>query len=295
MTSPAPRISTADVASRMEAEVMRRVAADQLVLPVLPAVAARALSLLGRNDFSFAKVAELIETDPLLAARLLKLANSAAFAGAQRIESILACATRLGASELRVFLLESAARQVLESRDKSIAELCRGLWEHSLAVAVLARDLVKKSGGRAADEAYLGGLLHDVGKPVLAATLLDAEQRLLGSKTAVWLTPETWMRMVSTNHRRVGVTLADRWGLPEDVARAIRHCDQYDEAEPRSLANAVRFANALAKKADIFVGEMDPDETASLVFIGQQLFGLDDAAVATLLKTLRERINGRLG
>lgn len=283
-------MSERDVARQVQEAVLRRVATDDLALPSLPAAAQRALDLLSRDDYELREIASLIEKDPLLAARLLRLANSAAFGGAQKVDSILGCVTRLGATEVRVLLFETAARQVLESHDRRIVEICRGLWEHSLAVAVLARDVAMAARSPAAGGAYLAGLLHDVGKPILAAMLLEAEQRLLGKATRTWIVPETWLRLIAESHRNIGVALAERWGLPEEVGRSIQSCGEYDTAEPRSLANVVRFANALAKKAGVYVGAVDQDEIASLIFVGQQLFDLDAADADSLIEGLHDRV-----
>lgn len=289
-----PRLTEAEVAAQVEQVVLRQLEDDDLVLPALPAVAGRALELLGTPDFALEDVAALIETDPILAARLARLANSAAFAGAQRIESILECVTRVGANEVRVLLFETAARQVLESRDPRIAELCRGLWEHSLAVAILARGVARVARAPFADAAYLGGLLHDVGKPVVAAMLLEAEHRLVGSRTRSWIVPEAWHELVARAHRAVGLALASRWGLPDEVGRGIQQCAEYETEEPVSLPNAVRLANALAKQAGFYVGQADPDEIESLLFVGRQLFALDDAALESLRLSLPGEVAGRV-
>lgn len=283
-----------DIVETVRAVVVRQIERDELVLPVLPGAAARALNLLSRPNLGLDEVAALIETDPLLAAQIVRLANSAAFGGAQPVQSILAAVTRLGTAELRLFLVESSARQVLESRDRRIARMCRGLWEHSLAVALLARDLAAIVAAAVTDVAYLGGLLHDVGKPVLASMLLDAEQRLYGRRTTTWILPETWMRLISEAHRPVAVALSAGWGLPEAVGRGIREAHQYDSSEPHSPANAVRLANALAKKAGIAVGVADAEELDELIFVGAQLFGLDDVAIGRLQGSIKERVSARL-
>lgn len=287
-------MNDAVIADRIQTEVLVRMESDDLVLPTLPLVVSKCLGLLDDPDLSLREVAQVIETDPLIAAQIVRLANVASRAPVAPIRSITDCVTRLGVSELQLFLVESAARRMFESSDRHIAQICRGLWTHSLAVAILSRDLVREARSGRADEGYLAGLLHDIGKPVVASLLLDAERRLLGTRTQSWIMPAAWLRIISGSHRRVGVALSAKWKLPDSVRNSIRQGDDYDPVEPHSLANAVRLANAITKVEGVYVGAMDEAETASIVSTGRALFGVDDAQLKYLTTYLKERVNERL-
>jgi putative nucleotidyltransferase with HDIG domain len=286
---------TREMATRVEESVINAIQENRLELPNLPLVAARALAMLGRDDFSFAQIATLIETDPIVAARLVRLTHSAAFASLSRFDSVLTCLTRLGAEELRLFLVETAVHHVLESRDACIAQMCRDLWRHSLAVAVLSRDLATAVHALHPDAAYLVGLLHDVGRPVLAATLLDAEQRLLGTRTQRWIMPSAWLNIISGKHRSVGAAIAKKWGLPEPVAHAIRDSVAYDTGDRFATVNVVLLADTLVKREGIYVGPIDAEEIEKLLASGKQLLGVDDAVVERLVAELAERVASRIG
>ncbi len=271
-----------------------RVESDDLVLPTMPVVVSKCLGLLDNPDLSLRDVAQVIETDPLIAARIVRLANVAARAPTAPIRSITDCVTRLGASELQIFLIESAARQMFESTDRNIAQLCRGLWTHSLAVAILTRDLIRSARSGRPDEGYLAGLLHDIGKPVVATMLLESEKRLRGTQTRNWIMPAAWLRIISRSHRRIGVALARKWDLPDIVRNSIRDGGNYEPGEPHALVNAVRLANAITKLEGVYVGAMDEDETATSVAAGRSLFGVDDNQLKYLTTYLKERVNERL-
>jgi len=288
------RISDDQVSSQVEDAVLRRIAADDIDLPPLPAVAARCLGLLNSPDFSLGDVGRVIESDPILAAQVIRLANVATRAPVAPIRSIGECVSRIGASELRLFMIETSARRTFESNDRDIARMCRGLWEHSLAVAVMARDLLRHAKVARPDAGYLGGLLHDIGKPVTATMLLDAETRLRGTRTQSWFPPETWNALVSRIHRTVGVALAVKWSLPDEIVRGIRDAADYDSSDPHSQANAVRLANALAKREGVYVGSVDSDEIESQIFVGRALFGVDDDQLTYLTRYLKERIAERM-
>lgn len=260
--------------------VARRIASDQLVLPPFPAVATRCLSLLRVPDFELPEAAAIIESDPILAARLLRLANSAAMGGRDTMTTIVAAVTRLGAQKLRAFLVEASAARLFESNDRRIVEASRGLWAHSVAVALVSRDLMSIRGGGDPEMAYLGGLLHDVGKPIIASMLLDAERSLAqASKHSRWITGDDWIAVVQRFHRKVGVELVEHWDLPTAVRAAVRDCGEYEGSDRLSVANIVRFANALVKRRGIYVGAVDKDDNDAMVMIGQSLLDVDDKTV----------------
>src|SRR5439155_16649168 len=152
--------------------------------------------------------------DPLLAARVLSVSNSAAFGGLAQVRNVVQAATRLGADNLRLVLFEVMASHVFISVDPNIRNACQALWQHSRSVATTSRQLALMVDAGDPGEAYLAGLLHDIGKPIIASILVKAENRLLGTRTDVWLDPATWMEIVQAGHRPVGVALAGKWMLP---------------------------------------------------------------------------------
>lgn len=282
------------MAARVEEYVLGRIDAGAFEVPVLPLVAARCLELLSDADFSVAEVARLIENDPLMAVHIVRLANSAGRTSLEPSRSVLQSVMRLGGDELRSFMFEASARPIFESHDRTIAVFGRALWTHSVAVGMLARVAVQKGGGPHPEAAYLAGLLHDIGKPVMAAMLLAAERRLFNVRTRTWLFPLTWLGLIEKVHRRVGIALAEAWRLPDHVVRSIRDADNYDTTDPANPANAVRFANALAKLAGIYVGDFDPEDVDSLVFVGRRLFSFSDEELQTLTSGLRQRVEARV-
>jgi HD-like signal output (HDOD) protein len=287
-------MNDAEIADRIQAAVLQRVESDDLMLPAMPVVVSKCLGLLDNPDLSLRDVASVIETDPLVAAQVVRLANVAARAPVAPVRSITECVTRLGVSELQLFLIETAARRVFESSDRHITQICRGLWAHSIAVAILTRDLVQHARSGRSDEGYLAGLLHDVGKPVVAMMLLDSEKRLRGTRTQNWIVPAAWLRIISNSHRGIGVALAAKWKLPQGVWFSIRDAGHYDPTEPRALANAVRLANAVTKVEGVYVGAMDEAEITATVSAGRALFGVDDRQLKYLTTYLKERVNERL-
>jgi putative nucleotidyltransferase with HDIG domain len=280
------------LAKQLEDLVLKRIAEDKLSLPTMPAVAAKCLELLRNTDFSFKTVAAILEQDPVLVAQVLRMATSAAFGGGTKRVSLTEGLTRLGAKTVRTLLVEACAQKVFVSRDPNIAGAAKRLWEHSVAVAILARDLFALLGGSDSEEAYLAGLLHDVGKPVIASILLEAERQITLMGNRPWIDSEEWVAVIKKTHRTVGMALTEKWNLPPAVSKCIKDCSEYDAGDRSSVANVVCLGNALAKQTGIYAEPVDLDDVKALVMIGRSLLGVDDALMTKLVGGLRDRIHG---
>jgi putative nucleotidyltransferase with HDIG domain len=290
----APQIDAGKLGGQLEAIVHKRIATNTLVLPSLPTVALKCLNLIRSPNFAVKDAAAIVEKDPLLAAQVMRVANSAALATREPARTILAALGRLGLDKLRTVLVEASAHKVFESKDQRIAGACRGVWEHSLAVAALARDILALGGGAGEpDVAYLAGLLHDIGKPVVAALLLEAERMASGGFSphkGGWIESSAWISVIQSTHRKVGVALAEKWELPDAVIKAIRDCGDYDAADRGSAANTVRFANAVAKREGLYVGPIDADDNNALIMVGSSLLGFDEEFTKRVCQGLKDRM-----
>ncbi len=287
--------SPASLAEQMCEIVIKRVESDRLLLPTFPLAAKKCLDLLKDPDINMKTVARALERDPLLAARVFKLASAAAM-GSGGVPNIDQAVVRLGAARLKTMLIDASARRVFESRDPRIAGAFRLLWEHSLAVALLARDVSALCGAPDPDLSYLGGLLHDIGKPVLGAMMLEAERVIVGARAgAPWIDADTWLTSIQKVHRQVGLAIAEHWQLPDAVRQTIADSSEYDSTNRKAAVNAVRFANALAKAEGFYAGPCDVEDANALVMIGRSLLGIDDEPIRHLVAGLRERIKAESG
>jgi signal transduction histidine kinase/HD-like signal output (HDOD) protein/ActR/RegA family two-component response regulator len=188
-------------------------------LPSPPAVATTILSLVVRDDMQVRDVAGFIESDPALAMRVLKLANSAYYG---RAETLTQAITLLGLNAVKNVLLSIAVRDTLFREPFSGDPELTGLWKHSLACAVAAELLAGQAAPDMAGQAFAAGLAHDCGKLVLLGhvpgrygpLLLSAENSptdLADMETAV----------LGVDHCLAGKWLAEAWGLPRFLADAV--------------------------------------------------------------------------
>lgn len=240
---PALRVAGGDgLTARAIAEAAARLAAPS---PVVRG----ALDLLDAGDAPARTLAARLSQSPELAAQVLRLANSAAFGG--RADSIDAAVVRLGEQTLRALLLAAETYSLLEGPLPVYGLPRLALFRHSNDVAETAQSLAKQSAAARGGQAFLAGLLHDLGKPILAAVAaegtasvgpcgdLDGERRVFG-----------------TDHARVGTWIARRWGLPEELCDAIEyHHSPVPPDEP--VARAVWLGDIVAHAASGSIGAME--------------------------------------
>jgi len=286
----------ADQASKLTTEleriVLARVEANRLVVPAMPVIATRCLAILRDPDYAIKKLVTQLESDPVLVAIVLRGANAAANGAA--VKHLDQAVSRLGAQKMKALVMEYSAHELFQSADKRIAEANRKIWEHSIAVALLSRDLAAFAGNIEGDVCYLGGLLHDVGKPVLASMMLEAERKL-GMGRSGWIDSNSWVSAVGSAHRRVGVALATTWNLPAEVTAAIRDCSDYDANDRGSAANVVRLANAIAKREGYATGPVDIDEVEAMVVVGRPKLSIDEDVIAGLGAGVTSRLGRGVG
>jgi len=279
--------TNARLISEVERIVLTRVAAGKLVLPTMPAVATKCLEIIRNPDFNFKRLVEPVESEPLLATMLLRAASSAA--NGNSVSSVDRAISRLGAARLKTLLLEYASHAVFKSTDKRIAAASKAIWDHSVVVAYLSRDIAALTGNSDGDACYLAGLLHDIGKPVVAAMLLDAEKNLARGAPS-WLDLDVWTSTIETTHRKVGVAIATEWKLPEEITAGIRDCSDYDSANRGAVCNMVRLANALAKREGYTTGPIDADDVDAMIMVGRSLLGADEDIITRLATSLKTRL-----
>ena len=286
------KAQTRKVGGKLREIIARRIAQNRLAVPSMPAVAVKCLELLRDQNAKFSELAAIVEKDPLITARLLRVVNSAVYGGREPITSIENAISRLGMKPFRVIMIELAAREVFVSKSQRIRQAFRGIWEHCLAVGMLARDVASRLPGAADGEtAYLAGLFHDVGKPVVGSLLLEAERSLIEELDEPFMTDTLWIKVVDDAHRDVGAALASQWNLPPAVIKAIAGFDAYEPGAGRaSCTNLVRYANALTKRQGIYVGAVDAGEIAAIVSEGRRILNVDEGTESLLVAGLDERV-----
>ena len=193
--------------SELERIVLERVANNRLILPAMPAVPQRCLEILRDPDFNVRKLVKELESEPMLSLLVIRSATTAGQARGGATQALDQAAVRIGARALKTLITEYAVNEIFDSSNRQIKDANRRVWEHSLVVALLSRDIAALVGNVEPDTCYLAGLLHDIGKPVLSAMILEVDRKL-GRSTPGWIDLNGWTHIIETSHRKVGTAVA---------------------------------------------------------------------------------------
>ncbi len=229
------------------AVLLSKIREGRLAVPVLPAVAHRLLSLAARDDCDLGQLADIVGSDPTVAGRLLEVANSAALRARSKITSLHHAVNRLGATTFRQVALAISCKSAAFTA-RGAEPILREVFRHSVATALCAQ-AVARVRGVAQEEAFLYGLLHDVGRPVL----LQAISKVHRQSIRVPL-HRSVSSFIDEQHTIVGAQLARRWQLSLRAQGAIRWHHAAASGGQRDAPSTVAFAEALVR---VFFEEVD--------------------------------------
>jgi putative nucleotidyltransferase with HDIG domain len=186
---------------------------------VLPEVASQVLSLVQRPDCDTARLAEVLRRDPAMTAHVMQVAASPMYIGATKISSLQQAIGRLGFATITQIVLAVASKTRVFAVTGFEAEV-KAAFRHALSTALFAQEIARTRRSTV-DLAFLAGLFHDFGQPVLLQALVDVHRELGVAPEAADV-----MAAVEAAHAVVGAKLVQKWAMPEKVAEAVaRHHD----------------------------------------------------------------------
>lgn len=241
-------------------------------VPQFPENVATLQRQLANPDVEMAVVARSIATDAGMTADLLKLVNSAAFMHSKRVDNIAEAVKLVGLKGLRNLLYSYGTQKILGDETPET----KGLWEHCYKTAfysyTIARSMLKRKD--LLDDAYVGGILHDMGKLVFSTVhpeLLRNIRRFCEERNI----PPVLFEEISAglNHAEIGAKLARKWNFPDNLVSAIRYHHEPARADRAKLdlVRVVYMANILAnyQESRESIENIDPD-TLAMFGIGNQ-------------------------
>ena len=224
-------------------------------LKPLPATANRLIAALQNEDTSLASVSDFIEYDQVIAARVLRLARSAAYAGSSAIKDVHTAAVRLGTATILELVLGDYLRTL--KMKAPLYDLDEDdLWAHGAASGLAVRALKQECpDSPTPDIAHSAALMHDIGKLVLVRTVQVRPADILAiceRETITWVEAER--QLIGCDHAEVGGLLGHLWGLPGELTSAIEHHHDQPIVNPDPVVDAVVFANYVAKSIGTGLG-----------------------------------------
>ncbi|MCP4504640.1 MAG: HDOD domain-containing protein [Deltaproteobacteria bacterium] len=215
--------------------------------PLLPRAATELMMLSRNSDVSIEEVLELLETDALLAARVLKIASSPVYAGSSKLASLKQGIVRIGLNTLRDIVMEAALNMKV-FRSKAHQSTMTMLRTHSRATAYACR-VVARYTSIDGEFAFMCGLLHDVG--ISGALILSAEKKI-----GVGVAPHLLWEAVQAKHALGSQRMCEVWELPPEIQLAVGyHHDIEQDGFTHPLAAVIRVAEHFVEKAGVGLHE----------------------------------------
>ena len=261
----------------LEHEDLRRLVTAMQTLPSPPTLYAEVVEAAQSPHGSLKQIGEIIHRDMSMTAKILQLVNSGFFGLRQRVTTPLQAVSLLGLEIVQMLILSV---QIFRTFDQSkLAGLSLNtLWRHSAAVGGCARSIAQGESydREMVDHAFIAGLLHDVGKVVLAVNLPELYKQTLVLAQTEKIAAEAAERAIfNTTHAEVGAYLLGLWGLPDCIVEALayHHNPRTCLHQSFTLLTTVHVANALFHEMDVV--DVDSQTAAiDLDYVAQM--GLDD-------------------
>ena len=225
-------------------------------LPTLPDVVMEILRLCDDQSATTREISQLIEKDPVLTTKVLKLVNSSYFGLSKEIFSVNQALVLIGYNNLKSLIMSASMLQVFH-QDSQVGSFSRkALWKHSIGVGIGARFLAKRLRIGDSEQAFVAGLIHDVGKVIIDWFFHPQFEEIIGmvDRDQCWIR-DAESRVMQVTHEEVGSYLASRWNLPDMLIEAIAfHHSPSCSQEHAVTAAQVQLADALIRELGIGYG-----------------------------------------
>lgn len=257
----------------LQDEKLEAIVAEMSSIPSLPEQYNKIMQELQSEEPSLQEVGAIIETDVAMSAKILQLVNSAFFGLVNTVSSPSDAAMYLGVDVLKSLVLTTGVFSQFED-DQVDKETLATIWRQSTATGSLAREIMRSQTSDAlpADNAFMGGLLSDVGKLVLAANFPDKFSEILELTAREGLQAhEAEKKILGHDHTEVGAYLVGLWGLPTAVVECVAYHNSPAACTEQGFAplTAVHVAKAIVSS-----GGQGPFELLDTEYVGR--LGLDD-------------------
>lgn len=253
-------------------------------LPTVPGTFKKITHVISKPGVTLDEIGRFVSGDPALTSKVLKMVNSAAYGFPGRISSVSHAIMLLGLNVVKGLLLGISVFEIMQ-------KVMGGLWNHSLAVAAVSREIAKRKGMKDPEEISVAGLLHDLGKVILLleyqplyeeAMALAADKKIIIAEAEVALFQE--------NHAAVGMWLAEKWHFPASLVEVIGYHHQPNGARYAPVETAiVHLADILVRARGVgYAGDALVPIVQPAAF---ERLGLTEADLMEILAVLEEALD----
>jgi putative nucleotidyltransferase with HDIG domain len=240
--------ATIDLAAYDISDAARVIASRVTEITTLPQVAQRVLQIAADPHAGIAELRQAMEADPALGARVMRLANSSAVGSAHRITNLQLALAYLGVRQVRNLAWTTFVCDFFRKPCQIGPYRRSQLWNHSVAVGLLARMIALRVGRKDFEDVFLAGLLHDLGMVLIDQYDHDRFRRMIQGLTAGNLLEVMEKVFLGYTHSELGAAVGAEWHLPPVCLATLRwhHHPQPPVEEYREAIYCVALANYLA-------------------------------------------------
>jgi len=262
-------------------------------LPAMPQVASKVLELSSDPNTSASQLQQVISDDQAMTARILKIANSAMYSCSRKIKTLTDAIVMLGFNSIRSLVVTSAARNLYNTKTNRTGLKERLLWEHSIGTAFACRFLAERHHPALMEEAFLAGLMHDIGKLVLnlrEPDRFDEIVQIVYNENRPFA--ETEHEVFGFDHTHVGALLVNKWKLSPLLEEVIRNHHNPTFTADVPLLLYLDLANKLTRKMGIgFIEDADLDIVGCPA---NQILNLPPETFSEVAQTLQETLESEM-
>jgi putative nucleotidyltransferase with HDIG domain len=255
-------------------------------LPPMPQVVIKIQQLISDLNSDNRQVAGIIESDQAIAAKVLKMANSAFYGKSGKVSSIHQASLLLGFRTLGEIVSVAGAADILSGSMPGYGYNSEELWKHSLAVAFTAKMIMNTKDQTMLHEAHTAGLIHDVGKIILDRCIMEHKDRFIeymDQAEKTFLDAETYF--FGFDHADIAYEICRTWKIPETISMAIKNHHHPSKSDGDLLSHVLHLADHLAMMGGIGYDEDDvlsEIDSGTIDFIGLKQQDLSDMTLKVL-------------
>ncbi len=260
----------------------------QLVSP--PTTYSQVNDLLNDENSSAEDISAIINLDPALTARLLKIVNSPFYGFPSQINTISRAITIIGTRELTHLVLATSVINAFRGIPANLINMA-DFWRHSLACAIASKQLAIHCGYRATERFFISGLLNNIGSLVLYQALPElAREAINSAKSGNGVISESEKRVIGFDHCEAGAALVKAWKLPDSLGEVAKYHHTPSQAEefPTEVA-IIHIADIIVSSAEI--GNSGDRHVPPLDPKAWELFNIDEQVLPEILDQVREKLD----
>lgn len=260
----------------------QEVASAVAELPAMPSSISEVIAACDDQDMTVGQLSQVILRDQNLTANILKLANSAFYGHARTVTTATEAVVLLGFSAIKSLAISSHTSRLLSGALPGYGLQQGELWQHSIAVAFTARRLAVEVHLAPVEEAFVAGLLHDLGKTILSSYMENAFEevtRIAQERRMPF--HEVERELLGFDHAELGAQVALAWSFPPELEEAIRfHHSPHEATLKPTLAHCVHLADAACMMLGVGLGvdgmmyAMDPESLGVVGLTSERLTAL---------------------